>query len=282
VSTGSFKLGLIGSNIRDSRSPRMHVKEGEFHGLHVTYNLIDPLEDFNPAFNLADLLSKMENDGYDGINVTHPFKQSVLPLLDWISTEAQEIGAVNTVLFRDGKRLGFNTDWIGFSEAMRSSGIEGSVSALLLGAGGAGAASAYAALKHRLKTLYFYDPAEDRADALKTKLKLLFPQKIIQIVSPEKFHLLQFDGIIQATPVGMAENSSLPIDPKHLTPDRWLAELIYFPIITPLLRAAKEMGCKTVDGSTMAIHQASAAFELFTGYRAKTQHMTESFLSQAS
>ena len=276
---GSFKLGLIGANIRDSRSPRMHIKEGEFHGLHVTYNLIDPLEDFNPKFNLADLLSKMENDGYDGINVTHPFKQSVLPLLDWISTEAQEIGAVNTVLFRDGKRLGFNTDWIGFSEAMKSGGIERSASAMLLGAGGAGAASAYAALKHHLQTLYFYDPVEDRANALKTKLKLLFPQKVIQTVQPEKFHLTHFDGIIQATPIGMKENPNLPIDPKHLTPDRWLAELIYFPINTPLLRAAKEMGCKTVDGSTMAIHQASAAFELFTGARANTQHMTESFLS---
>ena len=282
MSAGSFKLGLIGANIRDSRSPRMHIKEGEFQGLHVTYNLIDPLEDFNPKFNLADLLSKLENDGYDGINVTHPFKQNILPLLDRLSTEAKEIGAVNTVLFRDGKRLGFNTDWIGFSEAVKSAGIEKSVSALLLGAGGAGAASAYAAFKHHLQTLYFYDPVEDRANALKTKLKLLFPQKIIQTVQPEKFHLLQFDGIIQATPVGMAENSNLPIDPKHLAPDRWLAELIYFPINTPLLRAAKEMGCKTVDGSTMAIHQASAAFELFTGARANTQHMTESFLSQAS
>ena len=260
----------------------MHTKECEFHGLHLTYDLIDPLEDFNPKFNLADLLSKLESDGYDGINVTHPFKQSVLPILDDISAEAHEIGAVNTVLFRDGKRLGFNTDWIGFSEAMKSAGIERSVSALLLGAGGAGAASAYAALKHRLKTLYFYDPVEDRARALNTKLKLLFPQKVIQIVQPEEFHLKHFDGIIQATPIGMQENPNFPIDPKHLTPDTWLAELIYFPINTPLLMLAKKMGYKTVDGSTMAIHQAAAAFELFTGARANIKHMTESFLSQVS
>src|ERR687890_593960 len=112
-------IGLVGAGIQASRSPALHEREGEAHGLRYIYKLIDLDRLGLSADNLPEIVVAAERMGFDGLNVTHPCKQAVIPLLDHLSPDAQAIGAVNTVLLRDGQREGHNTDWYGFAESFR-------------------------------------------------------------------------------------------------------------------------------------------------------------------
>ena len=115
----SFLIGLIGAGIQESRAPAMHECEGAAQGLNYVYKLLD-LD--GPAFDaedLPELIRTAERMGFDGLNITHPCKQAVIPLLTELSDDARTIGAVNTVLLRNGRRTGYNTDWSGFAESFR-------------------------------------------------------------------------------------------------------------------------------------------------------------------
>ena len=155
-SSKRFLLGLIGAGIQSSLTPAMHERECSTQGLRCLYQLIDLDELRLTVDALPELLSAAERMGFAGLNITFPCKQRILPLLDHLSTEAEALGSVNTVVFRDGKRLGHNTDSYGFAEAFRRdlAGVP-TRAVLQLGAGGAGAAVAYACL------LYTSDAADE-------------------------------------------------------------------------------------------------------------------------
>ena len=159
----AFRLGLIGQDIGPSRSPAMHRREGHDQGLAVTYDLLDLTVLGKTVADLPALLNQLQRDGYDGLNITHPCKQAVIPLLDELSPEARALGAVNTVLLHDGRRIGHNTDWYGFYESFRRrmQGVD-LRHAVQLGTGGAGAAVAYALLKLGVETLTLVDAAPAR------------------------------------------------------------------------------------------------------------------------
>lgn len=274
-------LGLIGAGIQASRTPAMHEREAAQLGVRCEYRLLD-LDVLNlSAGDLPLILAEAERAGFTGLNVTHPCKQSILPLLTGISPDAANIGAVNTVLLQDGRRIGHNTDWLGFRNSFLA-GLPGAPTAnvVQLGAGGAGAATAYALLKMGVACLYVYDSDRTRSEALASRYGSLFGPDRIRAISQIEPALAAAQGLVHATPTGMKSHPGLPLSAALLRPDLWVAEIVYFPLETALLRAARHIGCRTLDGGGMAVQQAIEAFHLFTGLRANPGRMHDHFLAQ--
>lgn len=256
----------------------MHEIEGHAQGLRTIYKLID-LEPLGlNADALPELLTAAERMGFTGLNITHPCKQAVLPLLHEISPDAQALGAVNTVVLRGGKRIGHNTDWFGFAENFRR-GLPDVVlrHVVQLGAGGAGSAVARAALTLGVQRLTIFDVEADRASALAARLAAQFDPTRVGAGTDLATDLAAADGVINTTPVGMATHPGLPLPANLLRPSLWVAEIVYFPLETALLRAAKTLGCRTLDGGGMAVFQAVRAFELFTGITPDVERMRHCF-----
>ncbi len=271
-------LGLIGAGIQRSLSPALHEEEGRQHGLHVHYQLID-LEAAGVGVEaLAELLRAAKVMGYAGLNVTYPCKQLIIPMLDDVSAEARAIGAVNTVV-RDGNRfIGHNTDgsgwrW-GFRRALPQADVERVV---LVGAGGAGSACADAVLRLGARSLRIFDRESARASALAARLNRHFPGTRARAVTDLGAALGDASGLIHATPTGMARHPGLPLAPELLRGTLWVSELVYVPLETALLTAARRAGCATLDGGHMAVGQAVGAFKLFTGLEADAARMEAHF-----
>lgn len=271
-------VGLIGAGIQLSLTPAMQEEEARRQGLRLHYQLIDLDRTAGSLDQLPALLTAARIMGFAGLNITYPCKQAVIPLLDELSPEARAMGAVNTVVLRDGRLVGHNTDgsgWAwGFGRALPDADL-GCV--VLLGAGGAGSAIAHAVLRLGAPELRLVDTDMARAQALADALAARYPARVS--VHRDAAQALEgATGLIHATPTGMAKLPGLPIPPALLRPTFWLSEVVYFPITTELLRAARAAGCRTVDGGTMAVGQAVGAFELFTGRRADAARMERHFL----
>jgi shikimate dehydrogenase len=276
----AFLVGLIGAGIQASRTPAMHEREGDEQGLRYLYKLIDlEVVGLGPEA-LPELLTAAERMGFAGLNITHPCKQAVIPLLSELSRDARELGAVNTVVLRHGKRIGHNTDWWGFAESFRR-GLPGAKLARVvqLGAGGAGAAVAHAALTLGAQHLTVIDLDGTRAAQLAQNLCARFGAGRAQAASDVAAAMSQADGLIHATPTGMAKYPGLPLPVHLLRPDLWVAEIVYFPMETELLREARRVGCRTLDGGGMAVFQAAEAFRLFTGIAPDVLRMLRHFAS---
>ena len=276
----SFLIGLIGAGIQASRAPAMHEGEGAAQGLNYVYRLIDLESPGLDAQALPALIAEAERMGFDGLNITHPCKQAVLPLLTELSDDARAVGAVNTVLLEGGQRVGHNTDWFGFAESFRRRLPDVALDRVLqLGAGGAGAAVAYAALTLSVQRLAIFDVDAERARRLASKLVERFGENRAVAATDIEFEIVRSDGLIHATPTGMANHPGLPLPASSLRPELWVAEIVYFPLETELLREAKARGCRTLDGSGMAVYQAAEAFRLFTGITPDVMRMQRHFKS---
>jgi shikimate dehydrogenase len=264
MSDRTLQAGLIGAGIQHSSSPSMHIEEGKGQGLQVSYELFDfDLIPGGPA-RLATVLEKAERDGFRGVNVTYPSKQAVIPLLHALSPEAQALHSVNTVLFRNGKRIGHNTDWWGFAESFRRDMSDAPRDDIVLvGAGGAGAAVGYAMLKLGSKRLTIHDTDESRATALVRRLAEQFASHEIRVCHDLPTALANAQGLLHATPTGMRKHPGLPVPAYSLRPPLWVAEIVYVPLVTELLAVARRQGCRTLDGGGMAVYQAAMAFKLF-------------------
>lgn len=227
---------------------------------------------------LPDLLDAAERMGFDGLNITYPCKQSVIPLLDDLDPDARALGAVNTVVFRDGKRIGYNTDWSGFARAFER-GLPGVPMdrVVQLGAGGAGAAVAHAALTMGARSLTLFDSDDTRAAALASELAARFPDREVKSGGDLRDVLQKANGLIHATPTGMAKLPGLPLPAEFLHKDLWVAEIVYFPLETELLKAARALGCRTVSGGGMAVCQAVDALRIFTGLEPDAERMFAHF-----
>lgn len=261
-----LKAGLIGSGIQASLTPAMHMAEGAAQGLDYSYELID-LNQINASpDDLPRLLKDAEEKGFSGLNITHPCKQLVIPCLDELSAEARALGAVNTVVLKAGRRIGHNTDWWGFAESFRRGMPEADLSsAVQLGAGGAGVATAYAILSLGLKRLTVFDREADRAVALAQTMSALFPAASISAGDDLQSAMAGAAGLVHATPTGMAKYPGMPLPGELLEASHWVAEIVYFPLETELLKQARSRGCRTLDGGGMAVFQAVGAFRLITG-----------------
>jgi quinate/shikimate dehydrogenase (NAD+) len=276
----SVRTGLIGRQIGASRSPWLHEREAQAQGLALSYTLFDFAALGMDESHLAAQLAAAEAAGYAGVNITYPYKQAVIDLLDELSPEAARIGAVNTVKFAAGKRVGHNTDVVGFAESMRTGLPNASLERVLqLGAGGGGAATAQALLELGVRSLFVCDQHADRAATLAHRLQDGSSARRVVAIDDPLSDIATVDGVVNATPMGMAANPQAPIDTSTLSPGQWVADIVYFPIETELLRAARARGCATLDGSRMAVYQAASAFEIFTGRKADRSRMLASFIA---
>jgi shikimate dehydrogenase len=278
---GIFRSGLLGRAILASRSAWLHEQEARAQGLALTYELFD----FD-ARGLADaalpaMIATLRDSGYDGFNVTYPFKQAIIPLLDELADSATLVGAVNTVAIRNGRMTGHNTDLSGFRDSVRD-GLAGATldRVLQLGAGGAGSAVATALLSLGAKVLHIVDVDAARAASLVEALRARFPDRIISAAQATPEVAREVDGVVNATPVGMSAYPGTPLDVALLRPRVWVADIVYFPLETALLRAAREKGCRVLNGTGMVIGQAAVAFEIITGHKADARRMRESFFAR--
>jgi shikimate dehydrogenase len=262
----SFVLGLVGAGISASLTPAMQEREGQESGVSLTYRLIDLDLLGLDASDLPDVLSWACRLGFDGLNITHPFKQAVVPLLDELSEDAEDLGAVNTVLFRDGRMLGRNTDWSGYSQAFRSV-LPDAVHdrAVLVGAGGAGVAVGYGLLRQGAEHVAILDTATDRAKGCSERLAKRFGDDRVSVAHEFAEALDGAGGVVNATPVGMLGHPGSALPTNLLRSDLWVSDVVYFPLETELVASARSRGCRVLPGGGMAVHQAVGAFEYFTG-----------------
>jgi shikimate dehydrogenase len=275
-----LRVGLIGSGIEESLSPALHEEEARALGLRCTYELYDlDALDLSPD-DVGAVLAELRADGLRGVNVTHPCKQLVVEHLDELSHQAATMGAVNTVVFEDARTVGHNTDWPGFAEGFRQ-GMPGARvdEVVLVGAGGAGTAVAHASIELGARVLHVVDDDRSRAEELVTALG-----PAAHAAGPEDLARLLggADGLVHATPTGMASHPGVAVDPELLHPGLWVAEVVYRPLVTPLLERARERGCRTLDGGRMAVFQAAYALELFAGMRPDPDRMLAHFADLAA
>ncbi|WP_296085617.1 shikimate dehydrogenase [uncultured Agrobacterium sp.] len=274
----AYQVGLIGADIQLSKSPALHMREGRAHGLDYTYELVDINVRDVTETALPDLLAELEARGFAGTNITHPFKQAVIAHLDELSEDARMLGAVNTVVFKDGKRIGHNTDWYGFYESFQR-GLPNARRdrALLIGAGGAGVAVAHAALKLGIGRLDIFDQDVDRSARLAHDLNTRFGKGRAMPAKTPAAVLGNADGLIHATPVGMPAHPGIPVDPDLILSRHWVADIVYMPLITRLIETAAAKSCQTLPGGGMAIFQAVGAFRLFCGREPDAERMSAHF-----
>ena len=275
-----IKVALIGDGISQSRTPAMHMAEGEALGLDYIYLSFDTSTSKYRGHSLAGLLDFAEKEGFAGLNITHPFKMEVPGLLHELSPEAKILGAVNTVVFRNKHRFGYNTDYSGFRTAFQNQLPDASREhVLLLGAGGAGSAVALALTDSGIRTLTVFDKDQGKAVRLAERLSTVRPHTRIRVWESLSDQVLdQVDGVVNATPMGMDNYPGAAIEAEELLPDTWVADVVYFPLETELLRRAREHGCRVMNGSGMAIFQAVDAFHLFTGLEPDPERFTGYFL----
>src|ERR1051325_1373237 len=281
VNTGSaaekpaqpFLLGLIGSPIMSSAAPAMHEAAAEALGFRAHYRLVDM-----PGADQAKLKAMLDGVrllGFSGVNVTFPYKEAVVPLLDALSPAAAAIGTVNTVVARHGKLTGHNTDSTGFAAAFRAVlGSPGEKPIALIGAGGVGRAIAFALAELGARALHIFDSDMAKANALAARLEARMAVRVCDNVAQA---LDGAGGIINGTPIGMLPNRDSPVPQELLHAGLFVADAVYTPLWTPLLQTARAKGCPVMTGRELCIHQAADAFRLFPGLEGSLERIGAAF-----
>jgi len=270
---------LIGKGIQASLTPSMHMAEGRAQGFAYDYELLDLDRLSGGVELLPGLLKDAEDRGLSGLNVTHPCKQAILPFIDVLSDDARALGAINTVVLRGGRRHGHNTDWWGFAESFRRGLPNADLDRVVqLGAGGAGAATAFAILRLGARHLTIFDRDAPRAQDLAEAMEGHFPDAVVVPGDDLEASTQGASGLIHATPTGMVKYPGLPLPAELLGPHLWVAEIVYFPLETELLSVARKRGCRVLNGGGMAVFQAVEAFRLFTDIKPDAERMLRHFM----
>jgi shikimate dehydrogenase len=268
-----FLTGLLGAPIAQSAAPAMHERAAEALDLHCHYQLIEVAGAGRDELKL--LLEGIRRLGFAGINVTFPYKEAVVDLLDELSPGAAMIGAVNTVVVRDGRLIGHNTDTTGFSRAIAplvTASSHGPVA--LIGAGGVGKAIAFALAGLGVAELRIFDSEHAKAAKLAAQLGGHARANVANSVEEA---LRGVVGVVNGSPVGMLPSLGTPVPDSLLHAGLWVADAVYSPLWTPLLTAAKASGATVMTGRELAIYQAADAFELFTGFAPSPTEMGIAF-----
>ncbi|GAA2517897.1 shikimate dehydrogenase [Kocuria salsicia] len=277
----SYLVGLVGDGITESLTPPMHEREADHHGLRYLYRPVDLAVIGRPGEDVGQLLSAGRDLGFNAFNITHPCKQLVLEHLDEIDPQAEAIQAVNTVLLQDGRFIGHNTDCSGFTRGFEK-GLDGVAPGRVVqfGSGGAGSAVAEALLGLGAVQLSLVDMDVARAAERAAELAARYPQATVESVTAAQApgQIAAADGVVNATPMGMHHHPGAPFDLDLLRPTHWVADVVYLPMDTPLVRAARALGCAVLDGGHMAVGQAVDAFALITGTTPDSARMRAHFL----
>jgi len=273
ASSRRFLTGLLGAPIAQSAAPAMHERAAQALDLACHYQLIEVAGAGRDELKL--LLEGVRRLGFAGINVTFPYKEAVVDLLDELSPGAATIGAVNTVVVRDRRLIGHNTDTTGFSRAIAdlvTASSHGPVA--LIGAGGVGKAIAFALAGLGVAELRIFDSEHAKAAKLAAQLKGHARANVANGVEEAMRGVV---GMINGSPVGMLPSRGTPVPDSLLHAGLWVADAVYSPLWTPLLTAARARGATVMTGRELAIYQAADAFELFTGFAPSTTEMGIAF-----
>lgn len=279
-STPRVQVGLVGQGLSLSLSPAIHETEGHNLGFDYRYQVFDSDTDDRFA-HLDFVLEHIVSEGFAGSNITHPFKQTVMSHLSTIDPVAEIIGAVNAVVVNPTGLAGHNTDWVGFLRSLEHNVADlPHARVVQIGAGGAGSAVAYALLHFGVSHLDLIDVDTDRAGELANRLTPHFPDVIIEVTQPDEISscVPQSDGVVNATPIGMAQHPGLPLPEELITSQRWFHDVVYMPLETELIKRAAAVGARVAGGGDMVVFQAAEGIRLFTGASPQTQRMRQHFV----
>jgi len=259
--------GVIGDPIEHTLSPTIHNAAFNHLGLDFVF-----LAFRVKTADLENALRGMRGLGIHGLNVTMPHKNAVTAYLDELDEAVKFLGSTNTILNKDGKLSGFNTDGVGALKALRENGIElAEKKLLLLGAGGAAKAIAFSLAKE-VGELVVLNRADGKSKELAERLTITLDKKVVgDALTPDAIadNLQDSDVLINATSVGMnpAANQSI-VPPQLLRSDLTVMDIVYNPVETKLAKNAKAAGAKVISGVEMLIYQGAASFEIWTGHSA--------------
>ncbi len=262
-------IGIFGYPIEHTLSPLMHNAAFKTLGLDMCYVAFRVL----PG-ELREAVRAIKNLNLPGVNITVPHKEKVIPLLDKVNEEASFIGAVNTIVNSEGILTGYNTDGRGFISALSEKKISiENKDILILGAGGASRAISYY-LSEKASRLSLFDIDKSKAERLigdlnKIRNNIFFLENIKDIGRP--------DIIINATPLGLKSEDTLPLSPDFIASEMIVCDLVYKN--TSFLQEAEKKGARTIDGSGMLLWQGVLAFELWTGVKPPIDVMRKALLS---
>jgi shikimate dehydrogenase len=250
---------LIGNPVTHSLSPAMHNQAFAaigYNGVYLAFRVLDP----RPAIKGIKALN------VKGVSVTVPHKIAVLEYLDDVDEIAARIGAVNTIVHDKGKLTGYNTDWLGALEALKTrTSIEGK-SVAIIGAGGAARAIGFG-LKSAGGRLTILNRTRTSGEHLAADLQVDFLP--LDACQPNRY-----DVLINTTPVGMhPDTAATPIANKELSPEMVVMDIVYNPLETRFLKEASARGCRTINGVDMFVFQGAQQFELWTGQKAPVEVM---------
>jgi shikimate dehydrogenase len=273
-----YRVALLGNGIKPSLSPALHMAEARRLGLDYEYRTVDL--GGRREVDLGAELRRLEDAGFDAANVTHPFKQAVLDHVPDLSPTVRRLGSANLVLLRDGRRTAHNTDVTGFRAALegflgdrRSGDREDGGTVLQIGAGGAGLATASALLDLGFDPVVVHDVVPAAVGAMVDR----FSGALRGSGGSLDAWLPRADGVVHVTPVGMAEHPGVAFDVDRLGSGAWVAEVVYRPLETELLRRARARGLATLDGGGMAVGQAVESLRLITGLEPDVDRMHAHF-----
>jgi len=277
--SGKTKVcGVIGDPIEHTLSPIMH--NAAFEALKIDYVFLAFKVEVAKVKNAVDGMRAL---GIHGLNVTMPHKNAVIKYLDELDPTAKTVASANTILNKNGKLFGFNTDGVGALNALQLNGVEvKGKKIMLLGAGGAAKAIAYT-ISQEADELVILNRTPEQATELANLLKQKFNKKInADALTPKtvKDSLAKVDVAINATSVGMEPNAhQTPISPELLRPDLAVMDIVYNPLETKLAKDAKVAGAKVVSGVEMLIYQGAASFEIWTACNAPVEVMRRAVLN---
>ena len=277
------RLAVIGHPVSHSASPRMHQPALDDAGVDASYIAID----VEPG-KVREAFSKMQEEGYIGCNVTVPHKLEAMEICDELTDDAKALGATNTIVFReDGTILGHNTDGAGLSQAILEDFGKSlsELRILILGAGGgAGRAIATQCCREGAPAVYLSNRTIEKLEPIAIDLVDNHGGKLVTTLSTDTESLIEaasrVDLIINATSLGLKPSDPLPLPVEALLSRHMVYDAIYNPPVTPLLKAASEVGAKTSNGLSMLLHQGAFAFEAWFGIKPKLELMHKALLQK--
>ena len=245
------KYLVIGNPIEHSLSPKLHNHWLKENNVQAIYDKKKVNEN-----ELKNIISDVKDEKINGINVTVPFKKTVIPFLDELSPEAKDTQSVNTIYLQNGNVIGHNTDIAGFELAIKFAKFNLSNKKIfVLGAGGVAPSIIYALRKMKVSKISLTNRTKEKAESLKNLFKDL------EIV--EWGERIDFDMIINATSIGLKKEDGLNFDYSANGPDKYFYDVIYNPKETLFLKRAKLFGNKTENGKMMFIYQAHQSFTIW-------------------
>jgi shikimate dehydrogenase len=260
-------VGLIGHKLGHSISPEFQQAAFDYLNLDIRYEVWETDKE-----RLPDVIEGLRDPAKLGANITIPYKEDVLSLLDELNEMARMIGAVNTIVNRDGKLIGYNTDGTGFIRALRQEGgfEPKDKRAVILGAGGVARAVGFALTDAGVRSLSIINRTAERGDALASTLRTSGREVAASAWKDGRTlqALIECDLLVNCTSVGMKDSeveNQLPIDVRLIPTRALVYDVVYNPVETPLLAAARQAGARTLGGLSMLVYQGAEAFELWTG-----------------